>query len=105
VRLNISWVRQGQVSWSEDWVEGRGYTRGHIPGLADHISFANYDLAESGLPKIQKHSDGDLYIEFDPMEAVTLSQNEDSDQISNRAIKLIASIIADHGFDISEVHR
>lgn len=60
--LYLSWRRQGKVWWEESWVQQYGPVRQRIPGLDDHIGFANYDLRLNSLPQIQKNSQGRPYV-------------------------------------------
>ncbi len=61
-RFKLKWVRQGRVAWRTDWVNKYGPTRSHLPGLGEHISFANFDLKRNSLPMIELDSDGDPYV-------------------------------------------
>ena len=65
--VQVEWVREGEVMWSQGWVERNGQTRSHIPGLDDHISFANYDLQRKGYPSVEKTTDGSLVIDVTPL--------------------------------------
>ena len=48
----VDWVKQGAIHWEDWWVKDHGYALDRIPGLKDHISFANYDLERNGCPII-----------------------------------------------------
>lgn len=84
-RLNLEWVRQGNVRWRDWWVRQHGYTRSHIPGLEEHIGFANFDLAHNGVPGISVGSRGELYIDHDP---------------DSTSTALILAVVREHGFDL-----
>lgn len=56
--LNIVWTKQGTIKWEEWWVDGHGHKLDRIPGLKDHISFANFDLNQLGCPSISVTEEG-----------------------------------------------
>jgi hypothetical protein len=60
--LYLAWKRQGKVWWNDDWIEAHGPIRQRIPGLDDHISFANYDLKLNGLPQIGTTAEGRPFV-------------------------------------------
>jgi hypothetical protein len=62
VPFMLRWVRQGKAAWRRDWVDQYGPSRTHIPGLDEHIAFANYDLELNGLPRITKDASGEPYV-------------------------------------------
>ncbi|WP_326957542.1 hypothetical protein [Amycolatopsis sp. NBC_01286] len=60
--LYLHWVRQGKLHWNQDWLDDHGPARSHIPGLAEHISFANYDLRLNGHPTIETDNQGRPFV-------------------------------------------
>jgi hypothetical protein len=56
--LNIVWTKQGTINWEDWWVKGQGHKLDKIPGLKDHISFADFDLKRNGCPLITVTDDG-----------------------------------------------
>ena len=73
--FKLKWERQGKVAWRADWVSTYGPTRHHIPGLDEHIGFANFDLETNSLPTIAKGSDGQPYvIAIPPLTEVEMSE-------------------------------
>lgn len=50
--LKLVWVKQGTIRWENWWIEQNGHKLETIPGLLDHISFANFDLQHNGCPLI-----------------------------------------------------
>jgi hypothetical protein len=62
VPFKLRWVRQGKVTWRRDWVGAYGPSRSEIPGLDQHVGFANYDLHHNDLPTIQKDAAGQLFV-------------------------------------------
>jgi hypothetical protein len=72
--LYLAWERQGKVHWTEDWVRQHGPIRQRIPGLEDHISFANFDLKQNDLPQIQTTENGRPFVMcIEPMTEAELS--------------------------------
>jgi len=61
-RSSWKWIRQGKVAWRRDWVDKYGPSRTHIPGLYEHIGYANFDLKRNNLPTIAKDDAGELYV-------------------------------------------
>jgi hypothetical protein len=60
--LYLQWSRQGKVWWHENWLRVHGPVRSKIPGLDDHIGFANYDLGVNDLPRIQTTELGQPFV-------------------------------------------
>lgn len=81
--LEIKWVRQGAPAWEQWWVDKRGHTRSHEPTRAEHISFANFDLAQNGYMEIVETEDK-LYLMVH--------------QLSD--VSRVSSIVARHGFEV-----
>jgi hypothetical protein len=55
--LALAWVKQGTIHWEEWWVKRHGETLKKVPGLQNHVSFANYDLNRSGCPPVVLEDD------------------------------------------------
>ena len=73
--LYLAWEKQGKVHWDEEWIKQNGPVRQRIPGLDDHISFANFDLKNNGLPLIQTADSGRPFAMcFKPMTETELSE-------------------------------
>lgn len=102
-QIEISWVRQGDVIWNEDWVELHGHQRSKLPELQDHIGFANYDLRAAGLPEISELEDGTLTIVFDECQVTGLPRNAGIMLLHSAAVKTLLAVIEPHGFSLS--HR
>lgn len=49
----ILWKRPGTTRWGEGWVQEHGQRKTHEPGAEEHVSFANHDLSQNGLPQIE----------------------------------------------------
>lgn len=98
-RLNLKWANQGDVHWQKDWTTRHGYTRTHIPGLAEHVSFANYDLQRAGLPQIEQGSQGELYVEFDVFGLSGLPRNAGLAFAYSVAGQRILDVVKGHGFE------
>jgi len=60
VTYELVWVQQGQVKWEEWHVRTKGYARTHIPGMDEHIGFANFDLENHHLQPIEELPNGEL---------------------------------------------
>jgi hypothetical protein len=60
--FKLKWVRQGKVAWRRDHYDKYGPTRTHIPGLDEHIGYANFDLQRNNLPTIARDSADVLYV-------------------------------------------
>jgi hypothetical protein len=56
--LKIIWARQGNAKLENWWVEQHGSPTAPKSGLEDHISFANFDLQQSGCPRIMRTGTG-----------------------------------------------
>ena len=50
--LQVTWEKQGIIHWEYWWVQRHGEVLERIPGLKDHISFANYDLQRNKCPRM-----------------------------------------------------
>jgi hypothetical protein len=50
--LRVEWVKQGVIRWEDWYVKEKGHRIDTIPGLKEHISFANFDLKKNGCPPI-----------------------------------------------------
>ena len=50
--LRIEWEKQGNIRWEDWYVKEKGHNIDEIPGLKEHISFANFELNEKGCPTI-----------------------------------------------------
>lgn len=87
MRFGVAWKRQGTVTWEPGFEQ----TRSRIPGLDDHIGFANYDLRYGGLPEIHKDPSGDLFIDL----PIGLAHD-------NSMRRKIVSILSEHGFELAE---
>lgn len=87
MRISVVWKRQGNVTWEA----GFERERSHIPGRDEHLSFANYDLKDSGLPGISVDPSGSLFMELPVLFAH-----------DNKVRFKIASILNEHGFEIQE---
>lgn len=98
-RFNVVWMRQGKVRWNQDWVDGRGYTRSHVPDLRDHISFANHDLRSNGLPVIEEDSSG-LFIQCDLCAVSGLPSNAGMAVLYSAAARELMTTLGYHGFAI-----
>ena len=48
----LRWISQGQADWAGWWVARYGRTKSHTPTEEEHVSFANFDLEQAGLPRI-----------------------------------------------------
>ena len=103
VRLQVVWARQGSINWEDDWVESSGHVRSKVPGLAEHVGFANHDLARRALPPIQQTSSGDLYIEFDFDLPPAGEHSPYSSDLRRPRIAQAKAILAYHGFEVNEV--
>src|SRR6476646_1876136 len=102
-RLRVIWERQGEVRWESDWTGRYGHTRSHVPGLDEHLGFANYDLKRNGLPEIQKSPEGDLLIEFDPIAVSGLPANAGWAIIHGAAVERMTAVFGPHGFKATEL--
>jgi hypothetical protein len=63
----LRWVSQGQTDWTGWWVARYGQTKSHTPTEEEHVSFANFDLEQAGMPRI--HNNGRI-------RAISLSGSE-----------------------------
>ncbi|MFI6332487.1 hypothetical protein ACIBBG_29790 [Micromonospora chersina] len=63
-RLWVEWREYGAIKWQDDWVSRFGHTRSRLPGLMDHIGFANFDLRAAGLPAIAFDDAGQPYVDL-----------------------------------------
>lgn len=81
--LRIEWVKQGNIRWEDWYVEKKGYQIDKIPGLKDHISFANFDLSQNGCPTI-----------------VAKENILEIQDLPNNKIQIATQILAYHGFKI-----
>lgn len=84
----VVWKRQGSVRWERDWVEAHGQSRSHIPGLEEHMSFANFDLNQAGYNKIYRDAKGALKIEL-PDYFISIGPRS-----------AVQQILANHGFEL-----
>ncbi|MGQ0433081.1 MAG: hypothetical protein ACT452_11825 [Microthrixaceae bacterium] len=84
--LAVHWIQDGNIHWEDWWVKRYGRQRTRIPGEAEHVSFANFDLKRNGLPSIRETRDGLLYVEVHPA-------NESS----------VKNILSYHGFETIQV--
>jgi len=50
--LGVIWVKQGKKQWEDWWVQRHGQRLEQMPGLKDHIGFANYDLQQNGFARL-----------------------------------------------------
>lgn len=96
-RLSVTWEKQGQVRWNDDWIEARGYTRSHVPNLDDHLGFVNYDLNRQGLPSVRREGGG-LVIDVDLVRVSGLPANAGPLILHSRAVARIQPILEYHGF-------
>jgi len=96
----VYWANQGKVHWNDDWVESRGYARSHIPGLDEHIGFANYDLRMNRLPEIQRNRAGRLYLDVDLVAVSGLPPNAGTMTLFDRTMTRIMPLLKYHGFEI-----
>jgi hypothetical protein len=101
-RIFIYWAKQGRVNWETDWVTVRGYSRSHIPGLEEHVGFANHDLRINGLPTIQSDDSGRMYLDVDLASVSGLPPNAGMFMLYDGAMSRIMPILRDHGFDIEQ---
>jgi hypothetical protein len=99
-RVFIYWAKQGKVNWESDWVADRGYARSHIPGLDEHVGFANHDLQINGLPVIQKDESNRLYLDVDLVSLSGLPPNAGIAVLYGRAMDRIMPVLKYHGFDL-----
>lgn len=65
--LAVQWVRDGSLQWEGWWLKRYGHQRTRVPGEADHISFANFDLRHNGLPTLREDNEGRLFIDVTPV--------------------------------------
>jgi hypothetical protein len=79
--LYLAWRRQGKLWWNEEWIQANGPVRQRIPGLEDHISFANFDLRQNGDPQIAMTSEGRPFVMCIP-----LMSEDDLRRVSSLAI-------------------
>ncbi len=98
MRIYLSWEQQGEVRREEWWTDEHGYTRAHLPGLAEHIRFANFELGRAGLPKIERGPSGELYVEFDPFRVSGLPRNAGLSFAFSYAGEMIMREVSRHGF-------
>ena len=96
----VYWAKQGKVKWSDDWVDARGYSRSHIPGLDEHLGFANYDLRLNGLPEIQRNREGRLYLNVDLVAVSGLPRNAGILTLFDSAMAQIMPVLNYHGFEL-----
>lgn len=78
----LRWISQGQTDWEGWWVTSHGHTKSHTPTEGEHVSFANFDLAGAGLPRIYNNG---------RIRAISLSGDE---------LPHATSILEKHGFMI-----
>jgi hypothetical protein len=50
--LTVRWTRHGKVLWEDWWTERHGQRLAQQSSMDQHVGFANYDLAQNGLPKL-----------------------------------------------------
>ena len=84
--MTITWERDGNIEWEEWWVQNHGHNRSKLPGLNDHIGYANYDLAANNCPKITTIS-GKLVVSHIPI----------------ISLQVVEEILHYHGFRIISV--
>ena len=77
-----------------------GHTRSRVPGLDDHISFANYDLTREGLPLVQRDSEG-VFLEIESSsESATPEKAGIPDVFWSSALRIMP-VLAYHGFALA----
>jgi hypothetical protein len=57
-RLTVRWGRQGEVKWEEWWTREHGESLERDSSQQEHVGFANYDLAQNGLPELVSDGEG-----------------------------------------------
>lgn len=50
--LLLAWTKQGTIQWENWYTQQHGQHLQSIPGLKDHVSFANYDLQQNNCPAL-----------------------------------------------------
>lgn len=83
--LRVEWVKQGEIKWEKWYVEKKGYLIDKIPGLKDHISFANFDLKKNGCPPIV-------------VDGKTLEVQD----VPSHKLRIATQVLTYHGFKIIE---
>jgi hypothetical protein len=113
----LRWHRQGKIDWNSDWVDRYGPTRSSIPGLDEHVSFANYDLRLNRLPEIETAPEGRLFVQCPlPFTAEDLALASERSLLSPpekdaavqaaitcmRGVAGILNVVQHHGFDAAD---
>ena len=98
VKLVVQWVAQGKVNWNPDWTADRGYTKDSIPGLLEHVSFVNFDLASAGLPTVQRDESGQMFMDVDLCRVTGYPANAGVPILWDRALARIDPVLQYHGF-------
>lgn len=101
-RLDLVWLRQGEVRWQQNWIDQYGHTRTHIPNLEEHISFANFDLRRAGLPTIQGNAGSALYIEYDIYRVSGFPPNAGIAFCYGKSVSVLLKAVRPHGFEASD---
>ena len=81
--LKVAWVKEGKKRWEDWWVERRGYSLTKIPGLKDHVGFANYDLSQNDCPTLTL---GDDVLEIA--------------DVTDKQLPTVLAILDYHGFQV-----
>ncbi len=100
VWVEVEWIAQGSVVWEDWWTREKGHTRSQMPDLDNHISFAQYDLHEAGLPSLERSSQGNLYMSLSDSVDVSSGARAAGDHPS---LARVAAVLAAHGFKVGRI--
>lgn len=65
-RLTVRWSREGEVKWEDWWTRDHGKRLQQASSEQEHVGFANYDLAQNGLPELTPKGDGSFALPVIP---------------------------------------